>query len=176
MKHETKAEQIDRLKNHNTIFWRLDYDDRKLFVDMDEGGDHILVRRGDSNLAPKPINESLMALSVYCIPEDYEPEPDTPIFPGYEVCEVKPDDDGLLCFNHGKGKEYEAFLSAAPNLGCCGYVPKEKIGGDFIRINNPLFYVDEDRTCWSDGLRGEMENNGWSVGELGWVCFKEEVK
>ena len=170
MKHETKAEQIDRLKKHNTIFWRMPYDDRKLFVDMDEAGDHILVRRGESKLVPKPINESLMALSVYCIPEDYEPEPDTPVFPGYEVCEVRTSGDGQLWYTR-LGKH--SPIDHAPRYACCGYVCKERLD---IMMDRPIAFLTADGNFLDSLHAPAISGHLYKPATLGWVCFKEEVE
>lgn len=170
---ETKQERIERLKENLRTFERLTEPDRQLFCDLP--AECICWLNGLGEWRYKCSTESFSSLERYQIISSYQPEPDTPVFPGYVLCEVKPDSRGWLRFYTPTGTEHWT-LDVAPRLGCCGYVPKEEIGGDFTMVNNPVFYVDKKRTCWSDLLKGGMAENGWSAGVLGWVCFQEESK
>ena len=166
---ETKADQIKRLQGNDTCYYALSVSDKKVLASAFESA--MLLYRHNGGWSLMVGAGFLSDSTTYRIHRSYKPEPDTPVFPGYELCKVEPDEDGLLSFNHGKGKEYEAFLSSAPNLGCCGYVFEE----DLTTIStSPIKWKADNVVIGSTTAIGIQ--NGNKPATLGWVCFKEEVK
>ena len=160
---ETKAEQIKRLQGNEIPFYRLDYDDRKLILDFDEDGLRLQFKLIDS-WQDKQANDPILALGTYRIHRDYKPEPETPVFPGYVLCEVKPNEGGFLQFRR---KSYNWGLAFAPNHGCCGYVFKENTGEIW---DTPVKFVRGKGSISSCS----MDSHGvYKPATLGWVMFKE---
>ena len=119
---------------------------------------------------------------TYQLKSDYQPQPDTPVFEGYVLCEVKEDEDGWIKFDcHGimgdrlpvPDDDPLVPIDMAPRFGCCGYVPKEKIRNEHIMLNAPFCYVDRTLNYWSVELTKQELKVGYIPATLGWVAFKE---
>ncbi len=168
---ETREQQIERLKGNDEGFYALPEEDkallRKISVDM---ASHIVFRY--SGRWDFRFSETFASDNIYRIHKDYQPEPDKPVFDGYELCEVY----GLtkkttsLCFNY-KGSCYS--LSAAPDIGCCGYVFNENPN---MMSHTPIVYMQRG----GEGLYGFHSAREFKEGvfpaTLGWVVFKKGVE
>lgn len=169
MKTESKAEQIKRLQGNMLRTCRMSQSDKNFLATIPSDQ---LVYLGwstgtwDSGLS----NTDFTPDGIYRIHRSYKLAPDTPEFPGYVLCEVKPDSRGWLKFYLPNGTEHWT-LDMAPRFGCCGYVPKEKIRNEYIMLSSPICYIDSSLFTWS-----LVMDPDYKPATLGWVCFKEEVK
>ncbi len=159
-----RQEQIERLQETLAEFQYLLKGDQEFLTALDRKYVEYLL--GDGTYVGKS-SAFLLPETRYRIHRDYKPEPDTPVFPGYVLCEVKQDEDGLFCFNHGDGKQYTAYIFHAPNLGCCGYVFKENSRTMF---NNPGMFVK----VTNHASFSTQWYSGYEPATLGWVAVKEK--
>ena len=161
MKTETKQQQVERLQGNMLRWYRMSGSDRG-FMDSIPTSKLVYLgfTSGEWDMRPsRPFVDN----GIYRIHRDYKPEPDTPVFPGYVLCEVKLH-DGLLKYSDGLSLVY---LGHAINRGCCGYVFKEAM--DFI-ANAPCMWADGTE-LYPANFRGNCK-----PATLAYVCFREETK
>ena len=94
--------QIERLKENDLGFYALPVEDQEFLTKILERKQSDIVRRSGADWAVK-CNYKLLDQGIYRIHHDYNPEPDKPVFLGYELCEVKPEDCGRMRFIHNGG-------------------------------------------------------------------------
>ena len=94
--------------------------------------------------------------TIYRIVEDYQPKPDTPVFPGYVVVIAEWDSDTAQIIKNyqGNGQQF------------VGYVFKEK--PDVI-VDTPIKWARDDGSLYSK----RETSHDFKPATLGWVVFKE---
>ena len=159
---ETKTGHIERLKKNLCQHGLLPAEDKAIMDDMLPENLQWLCEDGEWNDTVVKIRNDTKR---YRINNSYQPEPDKPVFPGYELYEVKPSKGGYLQF---RKDHYSWGLSSAPNHGCCGYVFKERLG---IICGSPIAWAHS-----GDLSNGRTKGDDGKPATLGWVCFKEDKK
>jgi len=130
---ETKLQQIERLKD-NRIPWKwLPIQDKEVFRSLVKKENTVYMSGRDSWDKCNPHDWSFSV--VYRIHRDYQP--DKPVFPGYELCEVKPDEDGNGHLRFWKDELWHV-LDCAPRYGRAEYVFME-IPGE--RFKSPIMFI-----------------------------------
>ena len=158
--------QIERLKENDLGFYALPVEDKAIMeVISTENHKNIVYADAGAGWNMKG-HKTLMPGGIYRIHRNYTPAPDKPVFEGYELCEVKPDDDGRLRFAYGSGTRP---LSEAVDFGCCSFNYKE---APEILWHSPVAFTD------GHGHLGSYTNktliSNWVPATLGWIAFKEE--
>ncbi len=160
---ESKADQIKRLQGNLARFGRLPEKDQNLIMDVGRTNLLFLHPRGEWIVPDLQCCHDL----VYQICKGYKPEPETPKFEGYVLCEVKWNAHHKAFMFRWHGDDELHTVGDCPNLGCCGYVFKELPDR---RFNSPLLYAHEltayNICCYKDAHSLT----------LGWVAFKKEVE
>lgn len=159
---ETRAEQIKRLQGNLTEYKYLGTLDKQFLRDMPTRYRFFLHPSGRWDGCDMGPLEGL----VYRIHKDYTPEPKKPVFDGYELCEVKVQDETKLRYVEYWGKI--VFLRDVLDFGCCGYVFKENRAQMF---NSPLMFL-----CGDDGVLCYQLHDNSKPATLGWVAFRSEQK
>ena len=152
-------EMIDKLKK-NTVAWAfLPIEDREMFESL---APEDIVWFNAGKIWETRRHGSFAVHRVYRIKSAYQPEPDTPVFPGYVLCEVIEALGGRWWFVQQDGMKQ--CMDYAPRLGCVGGVFKE----DTKKIWNSLI-------MWvGDGMWvSHADGDGREPATLGWVVFKK---
>ena len=159
-------ERIERLKK-NRVPWRwLCADDQQFIAELLDA--QIVVLDCDDVWIEKC--QRFAGRKIYRIHEDYNPEPDKPVFPGYVLCEVIPQ------MKHCVGQKGFIFngeypLNEAVNFGCGGYVFKERLD---VLWDSPIAFIDKGGAMYAQGNVQSLRLDGVKPATLGWVVFKEE--
>ncbi len=151
-------EMIERLKKNETVFGELDTEDKQC---IRKAGITNCEVRGLHHWS-KPLEAGLLNSQTYRICKDYQPEPDTPRFPGYVVVIAGWDSDieKIIKNYKGIGKQF------------AGYVFKERIEGIY---SYPVAWWKEHSSgnLIASQICQEDIEDGFKPATLGWVVFKE---
>ena len=165
-------EQIRRLKKNLAQFGELRIEDRGFFVDAEDKD--VLVLKPDGKWAADDDAQQDLADKsgkkvIYRLVADYQPEPDKPVFPGYELCEVKDESDSGIMERgyYGKDRVWKPLSQAVDSGFCCGYVFKEK---PTVICESPCTWTQDDELY---GGRTITDNRVPAT--LGWVAFPEKA-
>jgi len=110
---------------------------------------------------------SFLSGDTYRIHKDYQPAPDTPVFPGYVLRRVR--NGQYEEFPDGADSDW-TNLSRAVNCGCVGGVFKEK--GGVIMTSLCAFYSEKHDILLHSANDTQLRE-GFKPATLGWVVFKE---
>jgi len=157
--------QIDRLKENDLGFYALSVEDQDFIRVIIKENPASIIYRMETGWASKD-NDALWLADVYRIHKDYQPEPNKPVFEGYELCEVKFDYFGNSERHFRFQRDDNWYvLDFAPRYGCCGYVFKERL--EEMR-DSPMGWVSEHGV-----FTAYHRNEGdFKPATLGWVCFR----
>ncbi len=162
--NETKADQIKRLQGNLAEHSSLCDSDKLFFSSVPKSEIEVLHSDGEWH---DKAGDCFCESDRHRIKSSYKPEPDTPVFPGYVLCETKwIDGDGWSYITEDAG---HYCLSEAARKGCCGFVVKERLDR---MLNVSAVWVDSDGDIYEAYEDGDMT----VPATLGWVAFKKEEK
>jgi len=165
------SEQIKRLQENDLGFYALPVEDQKFMQGLADKKRKNVVTKWLSKWAKSvAFGDVLDPDYVHRIHRDYNPAPDKPVFEGYELCEVLRDSGGLYVMSTLNCK---VQLHEVINQGCCGYVPKEKINGEYHLFTYwPVWINDTNEYTATIITEGKFPT--YKPATLGWVAFKKE--
>jgi len=155
---------IKKLKKNLAVYHRLTQEEQAVYdaipseykLYMDSFGAWVMADSGQI-----PTNR-------YRIHEDYQPKPDTPVFPGYVLHEAFEATSGKWWFKKQDGRK--EGIEYAIGYGCVGGVFKEKDG---VIMNALLAFYSQKHDILLYSVTITELQEGFKPATLGWVAFKE---
>ena len=160
-------ETIEKLKKNWVAWAGLDDETHKLLEAIDETQRVTIAMQTNDGIIWPLKGGPFYDDRIYRIHKDYQPEPDTPVFEGYVLCEV-----------HGGrfqsvGDDEWHWIHKAIDFGCVGGVFKEKLG---VIMNSLTAFHSEKHDILLHSANLTQLREGFKSATLGWVVFKDDME